>query len=507
MNTKHAFIDQFISGFYSRGKLSSELQLVTETNVTQQGNTGQYFINLLDTTPFQVGSVIVVQHNSECYETYFVTGKTQIELSILPSLKQEVTIDSKLERAWFNEAHAGKFYMRYLAQRLANSTELTNGFGENVFYANFDENSKDDVVFDVGTVLKGYSYPINKALNYSDAIPSAIGKNCYFETSTVESGIKFNSFYAKSGERLVLKLFLMNKEQSAVTRVSIKNVAGIVSELLITGKDSTIMKPYLIEFYPTHAHELLYVEIVNMTAISNTVYFDEVKVLRNVEPEDFILPRTCKILLIGDSWVAGDLVSSLEREPITQHLQVLLPDATIINKGFGGNKIQDVIARFDADVKAHKPDVVVLHIGVNDAYNPASSVFNPNSIDYFYKRVNEFVNRCLNIGAKPVIIGVPALAESDSQFINFELNDRARLFNQKVYRNIFKDSYPTMLFKKTATVNGSNVTINNLPTRYTTDPLANTLIENATLNIINSKNEIVNSLFVRIGDVFLYNEQ
>ncbi len=51
-------------------------------------------------------------------------------------------------------------------------------------------------------------------------------------------------------------------------------------------------------------------------------------------------------------------------------LHLLYPDAelTIINRGVGGNKTADLLARVEEDVVAEKPDVVFLQVGVNDVW-------------------------------------------------------------------------------------------------------------------------------------------
>ena len=51
-------------------------------------------------------------------------------------------------------------------------------------------------------------------------------------------------------------------------------------------------------------------------------------------------------------------------------LHLLYPDAelTIVNRGVGGNKTADLLARVEEDVVAEKPDVVFLQVGVNDVW-------------------------------------------------------------------------------------------------------------------------------------------
>lgn len=75
-----------------------------------------------------------------------------------------------------------------------------------------------------------------------------------------------------------------------------------------------------------------------------------------------------RIVAFGDSTTAT-------REGIkavyAQRLAELLPKrglrAQVINAGVGGNTTTDAIARFDKDVLARKPDLVIMQFGLNDA--------------------------------------------------------------------------------------------------------------------------------------------
>lgn len=444
ISKKTAFIEQFITSFYSRGQIASEKtteNTVTETSITVPRSAGYGGLDIANTSNFKEGSVIVIKYDDGTYATHFITSVVNsTSLTILPTLSKDTTINTKIERAWLNSAHGGKFYMRYLAQKLANATEIVNGYGENVFYTNFDGSSNDDVGAVIGTALIGYNDSINKSVNYGSIVERGIGKTAYVDTSTVGSGIEFPSFYAKCGERLILKLFLMNRTSANTTKIAIKSSSGEISSFNISGSNSQIMKPYYLEFDAPYKDDLLWIEITNQTTGQNIISVSEVKVMRNLEINNYILPRKGKILALGDSWITGDLVSTAEREPLTTHLAELLPNSTIINKGVGGNTVIDLLNRFDADVSPFTPDVVVINIGMNDAYNPSSADFTI-ATNIFVGKLKELVQKCINIGAKPVVIGVPALCEQDGSFTSFALNDRARLYNKKLYREIYNDNH------------------------------------------------------------------
>lgn len=140
---------------------------------------------------------------------------------------------------------------------------------------------------------------------------------------------------------------------------------------------------------------------------------------------------TGKIVCFGDSWVGGDVHA--ERESLVKQLKLELPNAVVVNKGVGGNSIPDLIARFEADVAAEKPAYVVINTGTNDAYNPASVSF-PVAVQYFVRTFRKMIGNVEALGAKSIVLGIPALAERDvaTGYSNWILNDRA-----KAYRDSF----------------------------------------------------------------------
>jgi acyl-CoA thioesterase-1 len=93
-----------------------------------------------------------------------------------------------------------------------------------------------------------------------------------------------------------------------------------------------------------------------------------------------LLPRTAarlkssealKIVAIGSSSTVGLWVfasAATYPEVMRRELLRLRPNATIslINSGRVGDTIQDNIARFERDVLAHRPDLVVWQLGTND---------------------------------------------------------------------------------------------------------------------------------------------
>jgi hypothetical protein len=98
---------------------------------------------------------------------------------------------------------------------------------------------------------------------------------------------------------------------------------------------------------------------------------------------------TGKHLLLGDSW--------FDEGSIYNRLVQKLSNATIINKGIGGNTTQDLINRFDSDVTPNTPDYVWIISGTNDYWKGVTTA-------QFKTNLNTLINKSKAINAKVIII-------------------------------------------------------------------------------------------------------
>jgi lysophospholipase L1-like esterase len=90
------------------------------------------------------------------------------------------------------------------------------------------------------------------------------------------------------------------------------------------------------------------------------------------------------IVCLGDSTTAGTPLYKSpieappngegdERSQFAYWLRRAHPDWTVLNRGVNGERSDQIAARFDRDVLAHKPSVVVIIAGVNDVYQGRSA--------------------------------------------------------------------------------------------------------------------------------------
>jgi len=90
------------------------------------------------------------------------------------------------------------------------------------------------------------------------------------------------------------------------------------------------------------------------------------------------------IVALGDSTTAGTpfFKSPIEappngsgdaRAPYPAALAAMHPDWTVLNRGVNGERSDQIAARFDRDVLAHHPQIVIIIAGVNDVYQGRSA--------------------------------------------------------------------------------------------------------------------------------------
>jgi lysophospholipase L1-like esterase len=92
----------------------------------------------------------------------------------------------------------------------------------------------------------------------------------------------------------------------------------------------------------------------------------------------------------------SDIKSLSEGYPgiIAKIYGLLFPDTTVtfVNKGISGNRVVDLLARYEEDFKAIKPDFLSILIGVNDTWRRYDSG-NPTSAEEFENTYRELLNK------------------------------------------------------------------------------------------------------------------
>jgi lysophospholipase L1-like esterase len=106
------------------------------------------------------------------------------------------------------------------------------------------------------------------------------------------------------------------------------------------------------------------------------------------------------IVCLGDSTTAGTPLFKSpvesppagegdERSQFAYWLRRARPHWTVLNRGVDGERTDQIAARFDEDVLAHLPDVVVILAGVNDVYQGRAPRDITPVLDALYRRARD----------------------------------------------------------------------------------------------------------------------
>jgi lysophospholipase L1-like esterase len=128
----------------------------------------------------------------------------------------------------------------------------------------------------------------------------------------------------------------------------------------------------------------------------------------SVAGSDFLLKDGDTIVFLGDSITqAGSrpegYISLFDLFCGVQGYQV-----KSINAGIGGHKSNDMLARLESDVLRHRPAWVSISCGVNDVWHGEKGV----SLSDYQKNMTEIVDRCLQAGAKVLLLTATPIHEN-----------------------------------------------------------------------------------------------
>lgn len=97
-----------------------------------------------------------------------------------------------------------------------------------------------------------------------------------------------------------------------------------------------------------------------------------------------------------------------------------------INAGISGHKSNDMLARLDKDVLAHRPHWISISCGVNDVWHGERGV----ALDQYQQNMTEMVDRCLKAGAKVLLLTATPIHEN----LDSPENQRLQAYNDFLRR-------------------------------------------------------------------------
>ena len=139
------------------------------------------------------------------------------------------------------------------------------------------------------------------------------------------------------------------------------------------------------------------------------------------------MPKPKKtIIIIGDSFVqgAGDEDGGGWTEIFKKEFE---EDYNVIIRGYGGNNINDVLARVDNDLIFFNPDIIILEVGINDSRLRKSLNFSneieekqfENGLYHFITTIRNKLDKQLKfifIGTTPVVDNLTTPYKEDKYY-------------------------------------------------------------------------------------------
>lgn len=458
-SARPAYLEQNISGFFGRGMLTAEVpNVTTEQALTVNASAGSPTLNCTNAANLVVGGCVTIKHDNGKYRTYSVGGKSGNTIDIKPPLRYACTVaSSRIERTWYNRAHPGKFYMRELAQRVATSTEIEAAMpsGGRVLFTNVasNPNTIEDTLIAVGGTAVNY-FDASHLGSAGTASPPRfmLGRAAFVDTiDAVGDGAETQVFSTNGVVDAVIKVALYAEGGGHTYAIQAISEAGaLLAELVVPQLAATQIYTLGASLRGATGVKVrvcvkAYGSAGGAFAISQIDCFEAPATASKI-----IANPTAKFVCLGDSWEAGDPGAPVERASFTNHLAAELPNATIISAGVGGQKVWEMLARFDTDVAPHKPDYVPIITGTNECYNPASGT--PSvAVSEFLRNFSLLLGKIASIGARAIIIGTPALAQSDEDvpgFAEWTLNDRAQMLSRYFFE--WQSALPVIQFGSNA---------------------------------------------------------
>ncbi len=133
-----------------------------------------------------------------------------------------------------------------------------------------------------------------------------------------------------------------------------------------------------------------------------------------------MIPSTLRTLLLAILALGTPLVTDANTKPLlvitgasyaADWKQPALPAYTVMNRGKGGEVTGDVLARFDRDVVAAKPDSVLIWGFINNLHRAPAGGF-PATQEKIKSDFREMVTRARSAGITPILATEVTLSEA-----------------------------------------------------------------------------------------------
>jgi len=145
--------------------------------------------------------------------------------------------------------------------------------------------------------------------------------------------------------------------------------------------------------------------------------------------------NSSKVIFLGDSITQA--AESEEGEGtykgfITSLRENVSQEVELINKGIGGNKVSDLLLRYNDDVLKLKPNIVFIYIGINDVWHKYDWGTG-SDIDIYEKGLRKIITDIKAVGAKIILCTPTVIGENNGEFKlinNFKDIDTMEIMNK-----------------------------------------------------------------------------
>ena len=145
--------------------------------------------------------------------------------------------------------------------------------------------------------------------------------------------------------------------------------------------------------------------------------------------------NSTKVVFLGDSITQQGENSEGEgtyKGFITSLRENVSQEVELINKGIGGNKVSDLLLRYNDDVLKLEPNIVFIYIGINDVWHKYDWGTG-SDIDTYEKGLRKIITDIKAVGAKIILCTPTVIGENIGEFKlnnNFKDIDTMEIMNK-----------------------------------------------------------------------------
>ena len=137
-------------------------------------------------------------------------------------------------------------------------------------------------------------------------------------------------------------------------------------------------------------------------------------------PKELMLKEGDRIVAMGDSITqAGGYLRMVDQVLAEQYPELKLPK--IANAGISGHKAENMVARFEKDVVAKRPNVVTISVGINDVWHRVKAPHDEKVLATYKENVTKMVEMAQAAGAKVILIAPTVIQEDPANEGNVRL--------------------------------------------------------------------------------------